>query len=97
MHQPLRLQKIQHPVHGRRRRGGVFIAQLIQDVVGLDRLMIAPDQFQHALPEPGETLAGGVTQASGHLYGRIKAILMPVRGGLEGPYYRIFIQVSLPY
>ena len=91
VHQALRPQEIQHPVNGRRRGRAMLIAQFLQNIIGLDRLMAPPDQFQHALPEPREALPGGVTQPPGHDYRRVQAILMPVRGGLEWPYYRIFM------
>lgn len=41
-------EEIESPVHRRRRGGAALLAQGIEDVIGADRLMSGPNQFEDA-------------------------------------------------
>ena len=50
-------QKIQRPVNCRRRRFLAITTQIIEYVVGLDRLVPAPDDFEYPVSDAGKTQA----------------------------------------
>lgn len=51
MDKPLFHQKIQRPIHGRRRRAAPFPAQPVQQRIGADRLHRIENQSQHLSPQ----------------------------------------------
>ena len=55
-------QEIQCPVHCRRRRLAVGLAQAAEDVVGADRPVAVPDDLEYASPERGEAQAAIAAQ-----------------------------------
>lgn len=79
MDEPLLQQKIQCAVD----RGGLcgFIEglQFIQQVVGFDRLMIGPDQFQYPTPKRSESDSPLRAQSFRQRNGRVDASLMVMR------------------
>src|SRR3989304_7801703 len=54
VYQAFGLQKIQRTINGGRCGAVMFVTQFIQNVIGLDWLMTAPYQFQHAAAYTGQ-------------------------------------------
>ena len=49
-------QKIQGPINRRRSRAGLLL-QFFQNLVGTDRFMLLPDQFEDFAPDGGKALS----------------------------------------
>lgn len=65
VHKTLLAEEIEGSINRGRFSGRIVDLQLLQQIVGLDGLMIAPDQFQHESPDSGETGAAFHTKTLG--------------------------------
>lgn len=75
MHQTVFQQEIQCTINGWRRSATtVFITQHREDVVGTQRFVALPDQFQHATAQVGQAQTLFGAQRIGFSEGRMHAV-----------------------
>lgn len=69
MDEPLLHQEIQCAIDCRRRGGGMFPFELIQEPIRADLFVIFPDQFEHPATQWGQSNAARLANPGGGIYG----------------------------
>src|SRR5258708_7643551 len=76
--EPALEQEVQRPIDGRRGGVAAVLLQAVEDGVGADRPMAAPDQLQHPATDRGQPLAGLAADALGGVEGGGDAMVVVV-------------------
>ncbi len=76
-------QEIERAIDGRRRRAAAVALQLLEQLVGADGRVAAPDQLQHAAADVGQPGAPAAAQCRGAVERLADAVPMIVRLAAE--------------
>jgi len=81
--QSLPLEKLEGPVDRRRRRPAPTLPELFQQRVGADRLVAAPDQFQHLAPQRRQPQAALAAEPLRRRHGAVDTLGVATAGASQ--------------